>query len=265
MRLILLLVLISFSALNVFAKVIIVADEVPAMEVVAGKLKSAEEIESTIVSQKELPSSLASYEAVVVYIHGPLAEGAENAFIDYTKAGGKLVLLHHSISSGKRKNLHWFSFLGVKLPEADLAHGGYKWIEGVGFELVALQPNHFIMTNKIVYPEQVVFTMNPVVAEGKGEGKNSALDLRRDTRLPGFRLEHTEVYLNHVHTEPRTLLMGLKYIDTRSGITYTHERAGWIKLTGKGLIVYLMPGHTKEDFENTIYGRIVVNAVIWKP
>jgi len=251
MRLLLLIFLSAFIATVAQGKVLIVADEFPAMEAVANRLKSEERIESTIISQKDLSSSLDSYEAIIVYIHGALSEKAENAFIDYTKAGGKLVLLHHSISSGKRKNAHWFSFLGVSLPEGDLAHGGYKWIEGVTFDLLNLQPNHFIMTNKVVYPQQ---TSCPDFGDSPG-----------NRQLASFRLERTEVYLNHVHTQPRTLLMGLKYIDAPSGKTYIHDRAGWLKTTGQGTIIYFMPGHTKQDFENAVYGRIVVNAVIYKP
>jgi len=251
MRLFFLIVLLPFIAGSAGAEVLIVADEFPAMEVVAGKLKSEEQIPSKLISQKELPASLAPYQAVIVYIHGALSEKAEEAFIDYTRAGGKLVLLHHSISSGKRKNAHWFSFLGVSLPEGDLANGGYKWIEGVAFDLLNLQPNHFIMANKVVYPEQVSCT-NFAAVPG-------------ERRLAGFRLEHTEVYLNHKHIEPRTLLMGLKYVDAPSGKTYLHEQAGWLKPAGKGSIIYFMPGHTKEDFENAVYGRIVLNAVIYRP
>jgi hypothetical protein len=232
------------------AKALIVADEFPAMEVLAAKLKSEERIESSLISQKELSPDLGQYEAVIIYIHGALSEQAENAFIDYTKAGGKLVLLHHSISSGKRKNANWFPFLGVSLPEGDLAHGGYKWKEGVAFDLLNLQPNHFIMTNQLVYPEKISCTNLGGVA---GE-----------RQIPGFKLEHTEVYLNHVHTVHRTLLMGLKYKDTALGTVYMHDHAGWIMPAGKGLIIYFMPGHTKEDFENRYYGRIVVNAVIYK-
>ena len=43
------------------------------------------------------------------------------------------------------------------------------------------------------------------------------------------------------------------------------DRAGWIKPGGKGWIVYLMPGHRQSDFDNVAYGRIAVNAVVWKP
>jgi hypothetical protein len=243
----LLLTAISRMAL---ADVLIVADEFPAMEVVAASLRNQEKVNSTLVSQKELPASLASFEAVVVYIHGSLAEKSEDAFISYAQGGGKLVLLHHSISSGKRKNARWFPFLEISLPEGDLSRGGYKWIEGVTVDLVNLNPSHFIMTNRVAYPVSIPYTSTNAPA-------------RED--MPGFRLEHSEVYLNHVHTAPRTLLMGLKYADEKTGKTYMQDRAGWIKPAGKGWVIYLMPGHTKKDFENPTYGRIVLNAVIYKP
>ena len=131
------------------------ADEFPAMQCLAGKLQSEEHINIKLVSQKELSASLEPFDAVAVYIHGALEERAEEAFIGYTKAGGKLVLLHHSISSGKRKNAHWFSFLDVSLPEGQLSEGGYKWIEGITFDLVNLNPNHFIMTNRVEYPAHI--------------------------------------------------------------------------------------------------------------
>lgn len=233
-----------------FGDILIVADEFPAMEVLAENLKTEEHINSKLISQKELPENLATFEAVVVYIHKDLSENAENAFIAYALGGGKLVLLHHSVSSGKRKNAHWFSFLGVSLPEGDVAHGGYKWIEGVSLDLVNLNPNHFIMTNKVTYPEHVAYLgPNPSLPHGS---------------LPGFKLNESEVYLNHVLDGNRTLLMGLKFTDEKSGTAYMQAHAGWIKSAGKGTVIYLMPGHTKRDFENPTYSRIVLNAFIYK-
>jgi hypothetical protein len=233
----------------VLADVLIVADEFPAMQVVAEKLKSEENISSKVISQKELPENLAKFDAVAVYIHKDLSESAENAFIAYALGGGKLILLHHSISSGKRKNAHWFSFLGVSLPEGDVNHGGYKWIEGVSLDLVNLNPNHFIMTNKVTYPERVGFmSTNPPIRSS----------------VAGLKLNDSEVYLNHVLDPSRTLLMGLKFNDD-SGAAFMQTHAGWIKNAGKGTVIYLMPGHTKRDFENPTYGRIVLNAFIYKP
>jgi hypothetical protein len=239
------------GALPAFAgEVLIVADEFPAMEVVAAKCKTDAQISSSLVKQSDMPADLARFQSVIVYIHGALSERAESAFIDYAQGGGKLVLLHHSISSGKRKNARWFSFLGVDLPEGDVARGGYKWIEGVTFTLVDLKPDHFIMTNQVNWPEQVVWTTNTTTPAAT---------------LPSFTLTGTEVYLNHVHTEPHTLLMGLKYEDPASRKTYFQSTAGWVKRAGKGWVVYLMPGHTKHDFETAQYGQIVENAIIWSP
>jgi hypothetical protein len=244
--------LLFLSIAPLYARdILIVADEFPAMEVVAQKLKAVQNLESKIINQKELPSSLKEFPAVVVYIHGALSEKAENAFIDYAENGGKLVLLHHSISSGKRKNAHWFSFLGVALPEADLSKGGYKWIEGVNFSLVNLDSHHFIMTNRVEWPERIAYSTTNAHPPAEG--------------LPAFRLSETEVYLNHVHTGARTLLMGLKYEDATSGITYMQDTSGWLKQAKKGWIIYFMPGHTRHDFENPAYSQIVANAVIWKP
>ena len=248
-NLVIFVLLAAFPAIT-HADVLIVADEFPAMEAVAAKLKVEEQINSKIISQKDLPASLSSFQAVMVYIHKDLSEKAEDAFIDYARNGGRLVLLHHSISSGKRKNPHWLPFLGVSLPEGDVAEGGYKWIEGVTLNLVELNPNHFIVTNKVSYALQLLYESAHATVEAK--------------KLPGFALEHSEVYLNHIHTSPHTLLLGLKYTDSTSGKTYMQDTAGWLKPADKGWVVYLMPGHTKHDFEDPAYGQIVVNAVTWK-
>ncbi len=233
-------------------EVLVVADEFPAMEHIATKLKSEENIPSRVIWQTNLPPDLSAFPTVVVYIHRALNEPAERAFIAYTQAGGKLVVLHHSISSGKRKNKHWFDFLGVTLPEGDVNAGGYKWIEGITQQIVNLAPGHFITSHKVNYPEQVAF--------------KSAADEKEQT-LPGFMLKESEVYLNHVLAEDksRTLLLGLKYTDKDSGKTYMQSHAGWIKPSGKGWIVYLQPGHDLHDLTNPAFERLVINAVVWKP
>src|SRR5205814_1685899 len=120
----------------------------------------------------------------------------------------------HSISSGKRKNRNWFNFLGVSLPEGDIAQGGYKWIEGVDFQLLNLNPSHYIMKNNVAWPERV----------SSSNANDSSLG-----NLPAFALHDSEVYINHVHAGPRTVLMGLKYTDPKNGTTYTQNTAGWLK------------------------------------
>ena len=231
-------------------EVLIVADEFPAMQVLAGKLKAEEGIASRIVAQTNMPADLSPYAAVIVYIHLKLEASAERAFIDYAEAGGKLIPLHHSISSGKRKNTWWFKFLGVTLPEGDVTQGGYKWIEPVTLDWVNLAPDHFIMTNRVSYPKRVAYA-----PEG-------ATDERP---RPGFTLKDSEVYINHTLTGPRTILMGFKYTDAKSGRIFMQDRAGWLKRAGKGWIIYFQAGHSAADFEEPAYGRILANAVVYQP
>lgn len=114
---ILFLLLFSFIIKTHSQEVLIVADEIPAMQVLAKSLKVQEGITTKIVFQTNLPRSLEGFRAVIVYIHKDLDSGPEKAFIQYAKNGGKLIVLHHSISSAKRKNNEWFTFLGVDLPK----------------------------------------------------------------------------------------------------------------------------------------------------
>ena len=80
--------LLCASCFTARAEVLIVADEFPAMEVLAERLKSEEGIASKLVDQAHLPASLAGLQAVVVYIHKGLLASAEQAFIEYAEKGG---------------------------------------------------------------------------------------------------------------------------------------------------------------------------------
>jgi hypothetical protein len=252
-RLVLSLVTSLASYLTVAAAdVLIVADEFPAMQFLAGKLKTEEALATRVVDQDNLPTELESFRAVIVYIHGDLKPSTEDQLIRYTRAGGVLVALHHSISSGKRKNHDWFPFLGISLPTADAATGGYKWIEPATLELVNLAPDHFITTNKIHYPARSAFQLP--------EESNPPPD------RPSFTLTESEVYLNHAFTRPRTVLLGFRFIDLAdAGKVYQQNTAGWIMPAGQGHVVYLKAGHSQRDFENPTYLRIVLNAVIFQP
>jgi hypothetical protein len=233
-------------ALPAADQVLIVADEFPAMEILAAKLKAGEGVPATIVKQTEIPSDLSGYSAVVVYIHRAITEPAEKSFIQYAEAGGKLVLLHHSLGSGKRQNRYWFPFVQISLPEQPFEQGGYRWTEGVTIELVNLAPHEYITTHQVKYDRDMDYTSSESGAAG---------------RYPGFRLEGSEVYLNQILTGSRTMLLGLKYTDHETGKTYMQDRGGWYMKRGSGWVVYLMPGHTAADFQNEAYGQIAVNAI----
>ena len=221
--------------------VLIVADEIPAMQALAKQLETRAKTTSEIVTQDKIPDSLAPYPAVLVYIHKALGEKAENAFLYYAQAGGKLILLHHSISSGKRpnKNKRWFPELGIELPEREFAAGGYKYFDDVEWDIVNLAPKDPVTTKSVSYPLQVE---------------------RAGKRLPGYRPKPTEVYLNQVLTGPRTPLLGMHYVH-KDGQVFDQDTVAWMKPLGKGKVYYFMPGHHAEDFEHPIYAQILSNAV----
>lgn len=242
--------LLAFAATGCAAQqLLIVADEIPAMELLADNIRTAAGLTSKIVPQAELPADLSGFQAVIVYIHKDLGETAEEPFIAYAKNGGKLILLHHSISSGKRKNKDWFSFLDIKLPLGSLDAGGYKYYAPVAFEIVNLAPQHYITTHNVKYDEKVSYTSSRTGKEAE---------------LPGTTMRDTEVYVNHQLSGDRTILLGVKYRAADSGKLYMQDMAGWLKQTGAGMVLYFMPGHRAEDFDNPVYKQILVNAVMYK-
>lgn len=229
--------------------VLIVADEFPAMEVLARELKEEQGIDSRIIKQVEMPSVLQAYRSVIVYIHGKLMPSVERACIEYANGGGRLLVLHHSISSGKRTNEVWFDFLGVKLAEGEASRGGYKWIEPVTYQVVKLA-DHFITTNTVLWPEMVDYSTEQ--SENKGH------------RLSGFTLRDSEVYLNHQLSGKKTFLLGFKYKDS-DGTVWMQNTAGWYQAAGKGVVFYFQPGHSPADFENPTFARLLLNTIIWRP
>jgi Trehalose utilisation len=239
-----LLILLGSCCISLWAAkpVLIIADGAP-IRILAVQLK-AHGIASETVSEDAIPASLSSYPAVFVYLHKALAEPAEKAFIAYANAGGKLIVLHHSISSQKRQNPTWLDFLGVKLPEGDVAQGGYKYYDPVNLTLVNLAPKDWITTHDVRWQSR---------AEYRGEDRDA------------MELPATEVYLNHVLDGPRTVLLGLKFREEKSGVTYQQDTAGWYKKAGKGSVMYFMAGHSGKEFEDPVYAQILVNAVNYRP
>lgn len=241
----------SYGATHQNTGVLIVADEFPAMRYLAEQIKSKLQLPCNVVEQDRMPSELTDYQTVMVYIHRRLLPSAEDAFIRYTTAGGKLLVLHHSISSGKRQNRYWFDFLGVQLPDKPFEEGGYKWIEPVTQQIVCLPPPHFITTNQIQWPEQVRYGPTDHIPA--------------PTLLPAFTLEKSEVYLNHRWTRPRRPLLGFRYFDSKTKTVFMQDRAGWLMSSGSGWIIYLQPGHSQHEFEHPIVQQMVMNAILWPP
>lgn len=247
--------LFAFSAT---ANVLIIQDEKPQMDVLADFIKTNGNLKVEIVDQKNLPENISSYQAVIVYIHGKMFEPTEVAIIDYAKKGGRLVILHHSISSGKANNKYYFDFLGIQLDDGKKSKypvepgAGYGWVDPITMTMVNLNPNHYITNHNVDWNETVEYMSSdwPNV----------------EKTYPSFTLHHTEAYMNHKYTDGRekTVLVGMKFLDERNGKLFMQDRAAWIKDAGKGKIVYFMPGHSDLDYQNKNVSQWVLNAVVWE-
>lgn len=234
------------------AGVLIIQDERPQMDVLAKFLTEKGKLTVTITDQKSMPNDLSPYKAVIVFVHKDLYEPTERAIIDYTKAGGRLVCLHHSISSKKAENKFYFDFLGVQLGKGPMENGGYAY-KASSWTLVNLNSKHYITNHDIKWNDEVAYTSSDQPSVEK--------------TYPCTRLkDDSEVFINHRLTDGRdkTVLCGLIYTDKTTGKTYMQDRGGWIKTQGKGTIVYLMPGHCVSDYQNERVAQMALNAVTWE-
>lgn len=242
---------LAFSPSPTQPKVLIIQDEPPQMEVLAKFLRGKGSLSVTIIDQQSVPKDLAFYKTVIVFIHRDLREKTEMAITNYTKNGGKLICLHHSISSGKAQNKFYFDFLGMQLNKGSMEEGGYKWKDG-SWTLVSLNSQHYITNYKVDWEDDVAYTPSDFPSVEKS--------------YPCIKLkEDSEAFINHMFKDGRekTVLCGLIYTDKATGKIYMQDRGMWIKKQGKGTVVYFMPGHSVSDYKNDNIAQIILNAVKW--
>ena len=233
--------------------VLIIQDELPQMEVLAKFLRQEGKLSVTIADQQSLPEDLSAYKAVIVFIHRELLEKTEMAIIEYTKNGGRLVCLHHSIINKKALNKFYFGFLGMRLDKGTMDAGGYKW-KACSYSLVNLNSKHFITNSGVDWNEKISYTPSDYPSS--------------ERKYPGITLGvDSEVFINHKFTDGREkiVLCGIVYHDAESGRTYMQDRGAWIKKQGRGTIVYFLPGHAVSDYENKNISQIILNAITWSP
>ena len=256
---ILLVILITFIFGCNSNKVLIIQDEMPQMEVLSRFLQEKGGLDVRTVDQKNLPPDLADFKAVIIFIHEKLFPETESPVIEYTRNGGRCIVLHHSISSGKAKNEFYFDFLGIRLDSPEKSRfpvepgEGYGWVDPVTLTLVNLNPKHYITSHNIIWDDQVLYTPsdNPSV----------------EALYPSISLDSSEVYMNHKFTDGRekTVLLGIKFLDERNNRLFLQDRGAWIKDQGRGEIFYFMPGHRPEDYENKNISQMILNAILWVP
>ena len=233
------------------AEVVIVHDEEKPMAVLAAFLqKNGQNVQ--VLDQAGFRSRKSSRppDAIVMYIHQQIEPEVEQAMIAYTRAGGRLVLLHHGIASAKMRSPQWLPFHGVRLMPRDSLE--YPWRVAWGdVQLVNLRPGHYLTSHNVKWDRTVAYTPS--------DGPST------EQQLPAIELPDTEAYLNQLFTDGRakTVLLGLKC--RAEGMLHMQDRAGWTMPAGKGHIVYFQQGHHPRDFEHPSFSQMILNSLRWTP
>lgn len=232
--------------------VFIVADEWPQMDV----LEAFFEANGYTVDRAEqdaMPKSLKQYDGVVEFVHGAMNDETAAKLIDYANQGGRLIVIHHGISSKKKQTKGWYEFLGMELDGREGVKNRYVWTHDVDLIFVNLQPEHYITSHKVNYDQTIDYAPSdqPSLTQ----------------TLPAILFKDSEVFINHQFTDGRekTVLFGFVYVDKETGKTYMQDRSGWYKPRGKGWAFYFQPGHAVSDFEHKNYCQILLNCLTFKP
>ncbi|MCC7342121.1 MAG: ThuA domain-containing protein [Bryobacterales bacterium] len=197
------------------------------------------------IESKDLDDSL----AVVMYIHHELKSVTEQKLIHYAKSGGRLIVLHHGLASGKVQNPKWLDFLGVRLFPNSTSRFPWRVLRGK-YQLINLKPFHYVTSHDVVYPATVPYVPSDTPSV--------------EQNLPAIEFPQTEIFLNQVFADARekTVLFGFR--TEIAGTIYMQDRGGWMMKAGKGWVFYFQPGHWPRDFENQAYIQILANAIQWQ-
>lgn len=232
-------------------KVLIVCDEMPQMEALAKFLRHEGGYETQIAAQEDCPENLSQYRGVFNFVHRPLTEQVEDRLIAYALAGGRLITLHHGISSSKMLNEKWLPFCGVALFRKERDEGGWSVLGNITAELVNLRPGHYITWHKVTYEGATTYTPSDSPST--------------EQECPVLRFPRSEVFLNQHFTDGRekTVLFGVKGNDPETGEVYLQDRGGWFQQKGKGWAFYFQMGHATSDFQKHSYCQILLNCLEW--
>jgi len=199
-------------------------------------------------------------EGVAIVVNYLTSSDSAAAIVSHIeKQGGRVICLHHMISSCKAKNKFYFNFLCIRLDNPAESRNpttpgsGYAWRHPVDMMIVNVNPEYYVTTHNIRWPWKIAYKPSDEPSMEK--------------EYPAFEMKDTEFYVNHKFTDGRvkTVLLGFKCTDDRNGITYMKDRAAWIKKQDKGRIIYFKVGHSTEDFNNPILCQLLLNAVLWTP
>lgn len=232
-------------------KVYAVHDTPEPMEALRGSLARLG-IQVILEDQKSFARHMASLHpsAVFMYIHNEFDPAVEDFLISYAERGGRLIVLHHGMASGKMRSKRWPEFLGVRILPRDDPRFPWKVLRG-NYLLVNLRSDHWITKHGVSYPKTIDYTPSDAPSISQ--------------QLPAIELPDTELFHNQLFTDGRrkTVLLGMK--GEVDGQTVMQDRGGWTMPAGKGWVFYFQPGHFARDFEEPNYARILANTIQWKP
>ncbi|MBD3351460.1 MAG: hypothetical protein GF364_08230 [Candidatus Lokiarchaeota archaeon] len=191
-----------------------------------------------------------------------------NAIKEYCDKGGKLIALHHNVSSMMMRQPEWLEMMKVKIEKGEKAEYPWSVIEGGDLYLTNLAPDSIITTNEIKYKDSVPainlpIEPNKVVTTHELLTKDQKQEYHSREKEPAILFNKSEYFINHVLLpEPeRTLLFALYFIDEASGREFISNNGGWKMPFGQGTIYYLMPGHSVHDYNDT-YCKIIRNCIM---
>ncbi|HET8546689.1 MAG TPA: hypothetical protein VFL57_01725, partial [Bryobacteraceae bacterium] len=206
-----------FSAAAVAAapRAVLLHDELGPMETLGAALTKSG-FEAAVQEQSVFTPKT---DVVFMYVHGDLKPSVRDALIAWAERGGRLIVLHHGMASGKMRSPRWPEFLGVRILPRDAPENAWIVLRG-DVDVVNLAPGHWITTHEVRWPETVAYVPSDAPSA--------------EQQLPAFRLRDTEFFHNQLFTDARrkTVLLGVKI--TSGGRTIMQDRGGWMMPAGKG-------------------------------
>ena len=205
----------------------------------------------TCFSETDRHDHLAGFDAGFMYIHKPLESKVERALLAYANNGGRLIVLHHGISSSNLKNPDWLRFVGIHLEAPDAVSHPWKVESNSEHALINLNPGHYVTTNGVEYVDSRQYTSS--------DSPSASADYEAVVFVS------TEFFRNQHIADGRekTVLFGSRCEVADTGEIVMQDRGGWFKRTGSGWLFYFQPGHVAGDFETRAYLQILHNCLTW--
>jgi hypothetical protein len=95
-------------------------------------------------------------QAIITYNKNLYTPTTVKALINYTNNGGRLIALHHNISSMMLRRPEWLNFCQIEIIRGPGVEYPWSVIEGGDLYLYNLAPRHPVTTDGISYPDKEI-------------------------------------------------------------------------------------------------------------